>query len=316
MRRCFVVLLFLLSACHGSGPTDTVQGYVEGEYLLLGPVMAGRLERVGVAKGDVVTVGHTLFVQDDVAEQAALAVANSRQLEATARLENLLSGLREDEIEAIAMQKAQAEASLRLSRAQMQRQQELLRTRAVSRSQVDAAQAAVERDEALVAEAGARLRSARLAARPAEIDAARAAVVAAEAAVGQARWALAQRTGQAPRGGRVEELLHRPGEVVGAGQPVVSLLPPENVTVRLYAAAGQAGRLLPGQRVGLACVGCPDGLTGTVAFVASEAVYAPPVLYSRDGKEKLVFRVEVMPERHREMLRPGQPVTVTLSGGG
>jgi HlyD family secretion protein len=107
----------------------------------------------------------------------------------------------------------------------------------------------------------------------------------------------------------VEDRLRRPGEWVEAGGVVLSLLPPENVKVRFFVPEPLLGAMRVGQRVGLRCDGCPDDLSGTVRFIAPEAEYTPPVLYSVESRAKLVFMVEAWPDPGTA-LHPGQPVDV------
>ena len=76
----------------------------------------------------------------------------------------------------------------------------------------------------------AQVATAHLAARPDEIRAAEAQASAAKAALDQADWRLKQRTAVSTVAGVVADTLFVRGEWVGAGQPVVSLLPPENAT--------------------------------------------------------------------------------------
>jgi HlyD family secretion protein len=71
-----------------------------------------------------------------------------------------------------------------------------------------------------------------------------------------------------------------------------------------------------GSRVGIGCDGCPAGLEGEVTFVASAAEFTPPVIYSKDVRDKLVFRVEARPLGEAARLKVGQPVDVTLAAGG
>ena len=90
---------------------------------------------------------------------------------------------------------------------------------------------------------------------------------------------------------------------------VVSLLPPGKVKVRFYVPEPDLGRISVGQTVDLRCDGCPDGMTGTVRFIAPEAEFAPPVIYSVATRSKLVFMAEAWPN-DGIALHPGQPVDV------
>ena len=57
------------------------------------------------------------------------------------------------------------------------------------------------------------------------------------------------------------------------------------------------------------CDGCAEDLVAVVSFISPEAEYTPPVIYSREMREKLVFLVEAEP-RDPALLKPGQPVDV------
>ena len=74
-----------------------------------------------------------------------------------------------------------------------------------------------------------------------------------------------------------------------------------------------AGGLKPGRRVALQCDGCGGDLSATVSYIAPQAEYTPPVIYSNETRAKLVFLVEAQPAAGQaQRLRPGQPVTVAL----
>ncbi|MGE5505044.1 MAG: HlyD family secretion protein [Actinomycetota bacterium] len=307
-------MLALLALAGCGDDSGTVQGYVEGDFLRIGLPAGGRVVSVAVERGTAVQAGDPLFSLDDQAERAAVAEAKAKLDQTLHQRDNLLTGRRALEIRAIEAQKAQAEADLRLASVQLRRQEELARTDATSRANLDNARAAMERARGRVAELTAQLGFAREGARSAEIEAADAAVEAARAAVQQADWRLGERTAAAPKAGLVDDVLFRPGEEVAAGQPVVSLLPPDNVKLRFYLGPDQVGRITGGTPVTVACAGCPPELSAKVSFIAREASFAPPIIYSRDHAAKLVFLVEARPDRPSDRLRPGQPVTVTLPG--
>ena len=67
-----------------------------------------------------------------------------------------------------------------------------------------------------------------------------------------------------------------------------------------------------GAKVGLACDGCAAGLEATIAYIAPQAEFTPPVIYSKDARAKLVFLVEARPVAAHAALRPGLPVEVSL----
>jgi HlyD family secretion protein len=308
------VVIAAATAVAGAGTDQPAvfHGYVEGEYVRVAAPAAGTLERLAVARGYKVQAGGLLFELDATAERAARDQAAADLAAAEARLADLRKGKRAPEIEVIAAQKAQAEAMLALSEVSLRRQEQLAGTAAASREQLDAARASYQRDQARVEELAAELEVARLAGRSDEIEAAQAAVEAARAALAEAEWRLRERSARAPAAGLVTDTLYRQGEYVGGGAPVVELLPPANVKLRFFVPEPLLGRLAVGDALRFACDGCPDGQSARVSFIAPEAEWTPPVIYSRESREKLVYLVEAVPEAAASRLHPGQPVDVWL----
>jgi HlyD family secretion protein len=93
----------------------------------------------------------------------------------------------------------------------------------------------------------------------------------------------------------------------------VNLLPPQNVKVKFFVPEAVLGALRVGQEVRVTCDGCAAPVSARVSFIAPQAEYTPPVIYSRDNRAKLVFLIEARPApEDAPKLHPGQPVEVTL----
>ena len=142
-------------------------------------------------------------------------------------------------------------------------------------------------------------------------DTAQSALRSAEAQRNAALTRLARRRVASPVTGTVQEVYFRVGELVSAGKPVVSLLPPGNVKVRFFVPEATLPHLSLGDRIGFQCDGCASGLMAKISFISRTAEYTPPVIYSREERSKLVYLVEARPTSP-QMLRVGQPVSVTL----
>jgi HlyD family secretion protein len=113
----------------------------------------------------------------------------------------------------------------------------------------------------------------------------------------------------APAAARVEDVFFQPGEWVSANQPVVSLLPDNKVKVRFFVPEQQVGRYRPGRNVRFTCDDCSRGLAATIRYVSPRPEFTPPIIYSRDSRDRLVFMVEAYPKRPAG-LQPGLPVDV------
>lgn len=300
-----------LAVFGGGDDRPDFNGYVEGEYVRVALPVAGTLERLAVARGDRVVLGQALFVLDRTAELAARDEALARVAQSASQLEDLRKGKRQPELEIIAHQQAQAEASLRLSESELARQERLFKAKVSAEAKLDDARAAYQRDQARVAELKAQMTTARMTARADEIAAAESAVSMTQAALREAEWRLSRRSASAPAAGLVNDTYYREGEMVPAGAAVVSLLPPENVKVRFYVPEAKLSRLRIGQEVSIGCDGCPRDLVATIRYISPQAEYTPPVIYSQESRDKLVFLVEARPPPAAG-LHPGQPVEIRL----
>jgi HlyD family secretion protein len=142
-------------------------------------------------------------------------------------------------------------------------------------------------------------------------DDAESALRTAEARLNSAKTRLDRRRVFAPAAGTIQEVYYREGEMVQAGRPIVSLLPPGNIKVRFFVPQAILPTVHIGDRVAVRCDGCLSDLVARIRFISAQAEFTPPVIYSLEERARLVFRVEAIPERPAD-LRVGQPVNVTL----
>jgi HlyD family secretion protein len=303
----------MLTAC-SSKESGTYQGYAEGEYVRVAAPFAGNLTKLAVARGGQVKPGDALFVLEQENEAAARREADERLKNAESQLTNLQKSRRQPEIDAVRAQVAQAEAASRLSAVSLKRVEDLVAKNFVSKQQLDDARETHARDVQRVAEMRAQLETARLAARPDEIKAAEYSVGAAKAALAQADWKLGQKTVNSPVTGLVQDTFYVLGEWVNANQPVVSLLPPQNIKVRFFVEERALGAVKVGQQASINCDGCAAPINARVTFISPQAEFTPPVIYSRQERAKLVYLVEArLAPEDAVKLHPGQPLDVRLA---
>jgi HlyD family secretion protein len=146
----------------------------------------------------------------------------------------------------------------------------------------------------------------------ANLDSAVSALRVAEARVNTSQTRLARRTGFAPVEGTIQQIYFREGEMVPEKRPVLSIMPPGNMKVRFYVPEPDLPKLAIGDVVRVACDNCAGDLTAKIYFIATQAEYTPPVIYSLDERNKLVYLVQARPVRP-DALRVGQPISVFLN---
>jgi HlyD family secretion protein len=306
----------LVLTTYEAGEDGEFPGYMEADLVLVGSEQGGRIQALAVEEGDSVKQGDPIFALESSEQEAAVAAAEARVAEADARLADAKAEVqRPSEIEVLEAALNEAKAMLQVASNNLDRARALHDKGWTTKAQLDDAVAQHDRNEAAVAEAEKRIAAAKLPGRSDMIAAAAASAEAARHALEEAEKNLGKRKVAAPASGTVEEVYFRPGEVVNAGRAVIALLPPRNLKVRFFVDEPDRARLRVDQRVHLTCDGCPPDLHAKISFIAREAEFTPPVIFSREQRQKLVYLVEARPEGAAAALTAGQPVTVELAPG-
>ena len=286
----------------GGDREDLLSGYIEADNLYLSSPVAGTVASVSVVEGQRIGAGAQLFRIDP-----ATLTAQGEQAEAqinTARTQ----------ISSAEASAAQADAEVRAAQADADKAgsdlSRLLRVRgddpaAVAGRDIDTARAALKEARARVAAAQKTAAS-----RRAQVGSARAQAEEARGGAREVAIRVTQLSPAAPGSGRVDKVFFQPGEWVSANQPVVSLIPDAKVKVRFFVPEQEVARYRPGQQVRFACDGCPGGLSARISYVSPRPEYTPPIIFSRETRDKLVFMVEAAPAQAAR-LAPGLPVDVT-----
>lgn len=311
-RSLWLVLMLVLVACQ-ERTSSTLSGYVEAESVRLAPSIGGRLTGLTVKRGDTIAIDQAVFTLDADNEQAAVNEASARLAQAQAQAADLDTGKRPSEIAALQASLESAQATLQSAALEFNRQQQLVRQGYLPVSNLDTYRAERDTAAARVRQAQADIKTAHLAGREQTRKAARDSVKAAEAALAQAQWQLLQKSVKATRAGVIDDTYYNVGEWVPAGNPVVSILPPENRKIRFFVPETRLGSLKLGQTLQVHCDGCGEPIAMKISYISPQAEYTPPVIYSKESRAKLVMMVEALPDiKDAARLHVGQPVDVSL----
>jgi HlyD family secretion protein len=307
LRPIIIIVLIMAVAIAGwelLGPKARkpyLSGYIVGDNLDLAAPVAGTLQSVSLSDGQRVAAGQAAFT-------IAPATLESQGEQATANVRANQTQIATAEAN---LRQAEANVAANLATAQNARQN-LARLESVKRDD-SAAVANTDLDHARAAlrEANANVVAARKTAdaRSAEIAQAQAQT---QQAVGGKRGVqiqLAQLSPGVPAAGRVDQVYFQVGEWVSANQAVVSIIPDRKVKVRFFVPETDASHYRPGQSVHFTCDGCARGLTARIGYVSPDPEFTPPIIFSRDSRDRLVFMVEAYPA-NPDRLNPGQPVEV------
>lgn len=306
-------LALLLGGCDRQKETGRLQGYIEGDFVYVASPLAGKLETLFVEKGARIEKDARLFALENVRERAARDEAQRKLAQARANLEDVRKGKRPSEIDSLEAQLQQAKDALALSEKEQARQEKLAAVPGAGIAKdLDSARSASDQNRQRVVQLEADLKTSRLGSREDQVAASEAEVRALSSALEKSEWDLEQKSQKSLAGALVYDTFYRVGEWIPAGRPVVALLEPGHVKVRVYVPQELLGRLQPGGKLNVFVDGVSKPYPSRISYISTKAEYTPPVIYSRESRSKLVFLVEgVFDADSALQLHPGQPVDVT-----
>jgi HlyD family secretion protein len=177
---------------------------------------------------------------------------------------------------------AQRKSDLDFTRADYERGKMLIERGNISQQMVDQRRNKFETAESAYVAANA------------QRDEAEAAIKAAEADVQRLQSILVDLVLVSPRSGRVQYRLARAGEVIAAGQRVLTILDLKDVYMTIYLPADVAGNLTLGDEARVIADPIPQYvIPATVSFVATDAQFTPKSVETAEERQKLMFRVKL-----------------------
>ncbi|OGT59570.1 MAG: hypothetical protein A3E85_00920 [Gammaproteobacteria bacterium RIFCSPHIGHO2_12_FULL_45_12] len=270
----FLLTLLLLSCSRHS--THQAQGYIEGQYTYMATSVSGALIHLAVGRGDRVKKGQLLFTLESQPESDSYHVALENVKQAVAARDAIL-------------------ANLHYAKVTLDRNRILVRKKVLQPSELDKALASYESSTADLAKATA-------------------SISAMKAELAKAIWVKDQKIMNAPLDAQVFDVYYRVGEYTTANQAVVSLLAPADIKVIFYINEADLGGMRLKEAVTVQCDQCEKVYPAQVSFISPRAEYTPPVIYSEQTREKLIYRIEaVFKPEDAIHLHPGQPVTVAYT---
>ncbi len=312
-----LAIMLSLTGCKNSGEL-TLNGYIEAEPILVASSQSGALVNLTVSKGAWAKPGQLLFILEQENELAQVAEAKAKYQRLIAILEDNTKGKRPEERAALQAELNSAQASLTLSEIELKRQANLIKSGYTSKSNLDILTAQRDQNLAKLSEISAQIKLAALGIRENLLDASHEDVKMAKAQLAQAQWRLDQKNIKllSPLGAqaRIEDIFFRIGEWVPAGSPVIKLQDPHFIKVRFFIPEALLPKIKLGQKLRLSCDGCANRLSATVHFIASQAEFTPPVIFSQENRNRLVFMVEATPTPTQAIyFKAGQPIQIHLS---
>ena len=306
-----VALTLILIGC-GNSDHQSYQGYVAGENIYLASPYSGFLVEVLAGRGQPVRKGQLLYKLDADPQQLLLTEASAGLQQAKQIYNDLKKPKRPEELAAIQAQIEQASAQVKLADLRVKRNQTLYQKHVLDKDTFDASLEHYQESIYLKAQYEANLALAKLGSREDQIKAQQSQIAVLTSKMKQAKWELAQKSIYAPADGVIFDTYFRKGEFVAAQKPIAAVLAPENIRIEFFVPDVGLAALHVGKKITFSCDGCSKNNPAVIHYVSPEAEYVPPLVYSLDNRDKLVFRIKANISNPMNF-KPGQPVVVTVS---
>jgi len=271
-------------------------GRVEAVEIDVAAKSAGRVKDILVREGELVTAGQVVATIDTETLEAQLRQAEAQLQQTISSVATAQSQLaqRVSEKGAALAAVRQREAELIKARQHSSRSSELVKVGSIAKQDADDDYAQLQSSEAAVNSAHAQV-----AAAEAAIMSVRTQIAGAESAVKAARANpiciqadIKDSALKSPRDGRVQYRVAQPGEVIGAGGRVVSLVDLSDVYMTFFLPMTAAGKVALGTEVRLVLDAVPQYvIPAQVSFISDVAQFTPKTVETASEREKLMFRI-------------------------
>ncbi|KEF40841.1 MAG: glycoside hydrolase family 43 [Cyanobium sp. CACIAM 14] len=275
---------------------------------------AGRIAAITVQEGEPVVAGQIVARMDTAMLEAELREAQAEGRRAASAVETASSTVlqRAHEWQAARATLQERQADLLRVRKRYERVGQLVGSGALPSEELDntsaalqAARAAVTHAQADVAAAGTAVASAR-----SLVVASQRSVEAASARIERLQADIRDGMLRSPGRGRVQFRIAEPGEVLGAGGKVLSLLDLGDVHMTFFLPTAQAGRVRIGSEARLVLDAAPQYvIPARITYVADVAQFTPRTVETAAEREKLMFRVKARVDP--EVIRTYEPLVKT-----
>ena len=344
MKRFRLLAVLLLAGIGGGAyyyaqrPPDrlTLTGIVTTKDVIVSPQIAGRIGQLFVKEGDLVKKGQlaALLVPDELRQESAFYTHSAQgarsQVQESAAALRLMERQTADEIRqaeatlaAVESQWKAAEAELENARLTADRLRKMAAEGVMATERLDAARTAHDAAKARVASlarqvdaqrsrvALARTNAEQISVRRSQLEATERQQAAADAQRAKADVRLAYTELHAPIGGVVDVLAARDGEFVEAGQPVVTLIDPDDLWVRADVEETYIDRVRIGDK---RTVRLPSGeeRVGTVFYRGVNAGFATQRDVSRTKRDIKTFEIRLRVDNADRRLAVGMTAYVLL----
>lgn len=273
--KTITVFLFILClpACKEKNPS--YNGYIDADLTYLSSDSSGRLAQLLVNRGQFVAKNQTLFKLEQTSDNYKISMS-------------MLSN------KALIEQKNAIISQIKYAQINYQRTAKMKQQHAASQNDLDVAR----RDLYVLRD---QLSGINLQIKSGQID------------TSDKQWQNLHKENHATDPGIIFDTYFTQNEYVQAGQPVVSLITKDHIKAIFYVSENELSQIALNNKVRISSDGKPELAIGHIRYISNIAQYTPPIIYSRENRQTLIFRVEAgIDSPDLNLIHLGQPVSVEV----
>lgn len=271
--RKLILLSFIFLLCSCREQDSIYNGYIDADMTYLSSNYAGRLTDLCVMRGQNVTKDQLLFKLEKADENFKAEMSRYTQNNLLAQKQEIIDTIHFNEIN-------------------YRRTSQIRRQDAASQNDLDMAKKDLDVSKNKLAALDFQIKSSRV--NTTDIE-----------------WQVARKENYATDPGIIFDTYFTKGEYVQPGQPVVSLITEQNIKVIFFVPEQDLSKISLNDKIKLSSDGHQHLATGTIRYISNTAQYTPPIIYSREDRKNLVFRVEARIDNpNLNQLHLGQPVSL------
>lgn len=273
--RLFIWIIFTLLLCACKENPRQYNGYIDADLSYLSSNYPGRLKNLCVHRGQAVQQGQLIFKLEQTEEKNAVKISELHQ-------------------QSLVFQRQEILHQLHYAKTNQHRSQQMLRQNAASQNDLDLAR----RDENVLtdklADIDTQLKSSQIDTR-------------------NKRWQVSRKENYANDNGIIYDTYFTPNEYIASGQAIASLITQKNIKVIFFVSETVLSQLRLNTKIRVFTDKEPHFAEGHIRYIAKIAQYTPPILYSREERQKLVFRIEASIDKPElDKIHLGQPISLEI----
>ena len=291
-------------------------GRLEATEVTISAKLGGRIEKIYIGEGDLVTNGQKLveIQTDELRADLMRARAALAEAEASVREAEITIAVKGAEAEAAKGAVAEKKSLLRGAENKLRRYKSA-QAGAIPVTEIEDAETTIQmyRAQLMSAEASAKRAEVEVESAKSRLEVVKANVAAQKAAIARIEVDVKDSTIVARHDGRIQYRIAQLGEMVGAGAGILNLVDLTDVYMTLFIPEKLVGRIAQGADCRIVLDAVKEWpIPAQISYVSSIAQFTPKTVETEAEREKLMFRVRAripaeLLKKHIEYARTGLP---------